>query len=402
MTGREHVRNLALVGLLGLALAALPHGMSVYLRSFAMFSMMYVVLALSWNIISGFTGYTSFGHVAFYGIGAYATAILVADHGWPWVPTLVVAAGFAALVALTVGYPVLRLKGPYFAIAMLGMAEGTRVIATVWDGLTHGGLGISFPSTENSLPTYHAMLVVMLLTVVVAYVVGHSRFGIRLNAIREDEGAAEALGIPEGALALYVAGPDHVSSPALDRVRQMLAARLHLVPEGRHDFLWVVDFPLFEKDPASGRLSSVHHPFTAPHPDDHALLHSSPERVRALAYDVVMDGMELGGGSIRISDPGLQSTIFSLLGIDERTAQARFGFLLEGLRSGAPPHGGIAFGFDRISMVLAGATSLRDVIAFPKTTAARALFEGAPGAVPDEELQELHISATTEGMEMKS
>jgi aspartyl-tRNA synthetase len=215
-------------------------------------------------------------------------------------------------------------------------------------------------------------------------------------------GAADALKIPQGALGLYVAGPDHISSPALDRVRQMLAARLHLIPEGRHDFLWVTDFPLFEKDPGSGRLSSVHHPFTAPHPDDLGLLHSSPERVRALAYDVVMDGLELGGGSIRISDPRLQSTIFSLLGIDDATAQGRFGFLLEGLRAGAPPHGGIAFGFDRIAMVLAGASSLRDVIAFPKTTAARALFEGAPSPVADDELDELHISVNTEGTEAAS
>jgi aspartyl-tRNA synthetase len=143
----------------------------------------------------------------------------------------------------------------------------------------------------------------------------------------------------------------------------------------------------------------VHHPFTAPHPDDVRLLHSSPERVRALAYDVVMDGLELGGGSIRISDPNLQSTIFSLLGIDAVTAQARFGFLLEGLRSGAPPHGGIAFGFDRIAMVLAGATSLRDVIAFPKTTAARALFEGAPSLVADDELRDLHVRVNIEGTE---
>jgi aspartyl-tRNA synthetase len=209
------------------------------------------------------------------------------------------------------------------------------------------------------------------------------------------EDAAEALRIPEGALGLFVAGPDYVSGPALDRVRQDLAARLHLIPEGRHDFLWVIDFPLLEKDPASGRLSSVHHPFTAPHPDDIGLLHSSPERVRALAYDVVRDGLELGGGSIRIGDPALQSTVFSLLGIDEGAAQARFGFLLEGLRAGAPPHGGIALGFDRIAMVLAGATSLRDVIAFPKTTAARALFEGAPSPVRDDELAELHISVAT-------
>jgi branched-chain amino acid transport system permease protein len=192
---REHVRNLALIAVLGVSLALLPAAVSVYLRSFLMFTMMYVVLALSWNIISGFTGYTSFGHVAFYGIGAYTCAILVVDYDWHWIPTLLVAGGVAALVALALGYPVLRLKGPYFAIAMLGAAEGTRVIATVWDSLTHGGLGISFPNVENSFPTYYAMLALMVLTIVVAYAVGHSRFGVRLNAIREDEGAAEALGV---------------------------------------------------------------------------------------------------------------------------------------------------------------------------------------------------------------
>jgi branched-chain amino acid transport system permease protein len=191
----EHLRNLVLLAAAGLVLALLPSALSLYFRSFVMFTMMYVVLALSWNIISGFTGYTSFGHVVFYGIGAYACAILVADHGWPWLPTLAVGAALAAAVGVAIGYPVLRLKGPYFAIAMLGAAEGTRVVATVWDGLTHGGVGISLPSGENSMATYDAMLVLMLVTIVVAYVVGHSRFGIRLNAIREDEGAAEALGI---------------------------------------------------------------------------------------------------------------------------------------------------------------------------------------------------------------
>jgi branched-chain amino acid transport system permease protein len=192
---REHTRNLVVLALVALALTLVPHGVSVYLRSFLLFAMMYVVLALSWNIISGFTGYTSFGHVAFYGVGAYACAILVADYEWHWLASLGAGAVVAAVMAVVIGYPVLRLKGPYFAIAMLGAAEGTRVIATVWDSLTHGGLGISLPSAETSMPTYYAMLALMAVTIVVAYAVGHSRFGIRLNAIREDEGAAEALGI---------------------------------------------------------------------------------------------------------------------------------------------------------------------------------------------------------------
>ena len=203
--------------------------------------------------------------------------------------------------------------------------------------------------------------------------------------------AAGRLGLKEGELALFVAGPDHISSPSLDRARQEVAKRLNLADENERRFLWVTDFPLFEKDPDTGALGAVHHPFTAPMLEDIPLLETAPERVRAQAYDCVYNGLELGGGSIRIGDPGLQSTIFSLLGIDETTAQARFGFLLEGLRAGAPPHGGIAFGFDRIAMKLAGAGSLRDVIAFPKTTAARALFEGAPSPVPKQDLDELHI-----------
>jgi aspartyl-tRNA synthetase len=205
------------------------------------------------------------------------------------------------------------------------------------------------------------------------------------------EDAAGRLGLKDGDLALFVAGSDRVSSASLDRVRQDVAKRLNLVNENDRCFLWVTDFPLFEKDPETGALGAVHHPFTAPHPDDLHMLDTAPERVRALAYDCVLNGTELGGGSIRINDPVVQQRIFGLLGIDEATAQARFGFLLEGLRAGAPPHGGIAFGFDRITMQLAGAGSLRDVIAFPKTTAARALFEGAPSPVPTQDLSDLHI-----------
>jgi aspartyl-tRNA synthetase len=207
-----------------------------------------------------------------------------------------------------------------------------------------------------------------------------------------DARAGTEVRIGDGDLAFIVVAPDHVANPALDRVRQDVARRLDLVPEGALEFLWVTDFPMFERDPSTGALAAVHHPFTAPHPDDMAKLDGAAHTARALAYDVVLNGTELGGGSIRISNPAVQERIFGLLGIDEATAQARFGFLLEGLRSGAPPHGGIAFGFDRIAMLLSGAASLRDVIAFPKTTAARALFEGAPVAVPPEDLKELHLT----------
>ena len=221
----------------------------------------------------------------------------------------------------------------------------------------------------------------------------------RVNGVLEgpaakflDSDAAARLGLAEGELGLYVAALDRIASPALDRVRQEVAQRMQLIPAGVNAFVWVTDFPMFERDPVTGALGAVHHPFTAPHPEDVALLDSAPWMARALAYDLVLNGTELGGGSIRISDPAVQARIFDLLGIDEVTAHARFGFLLEGLRAGAPPHGGIAFGFDRIAMLLAGAPSLRDVIAFPKTTAARALFEGAPSPVPATDLEELHIT----------
>jgi aspartyl-tRNA synthetase len=208
--------------------------------------------------------------------------------------------------------------------------------------------------------------------------------------------AAASLGLDPGDLGLFVAGPDRVSSPSLDRVRTETARRMNLIPEGEDRFVWIIDFPLFEKDPTTGRLGAVNHPFTAPHPDDVGLLGSAPERARALAYDMVLNGTELGGGSLRIADPALQRRVFALLGIAEQQAEQRFGFLLEGLRAGAPPHGGFAFGLDRIVMLLAQAESLRDVIAFPKTTAQRALFEGAPTAVDPEDLRELHLEVRSE------
>jgi aspartyl-tRNA synthetase len=204
--------------------------------------------------------------------------------------------------------------------------------------------------------------------------------------------AEQAIGVPEGALALFVAADDRISNPALDRVRQECAQRLSLAAGNDRRFVIVTDFPMFDRDPTSGALAAVHHPFTSPNPADMVAHPEEPYRWRALAYDIVLNGLELGGGSIRTSDPAVQSRMFTLLGISDVSEQERrFGFLLEGLRAGAPPHGGIAFGMDRIAMLLSGATSLRDVIAFPKTTAARALFEGAPSIVPPDDLRDLHI-----------
>jgi aspartyl-tRNA synthetase len=209
------------------------------------------------------------------------------------------------------------------------------------------------------------------------------------------DAGADILGLGDGDLSLMVAAPDDVTAPALDRVRQEVARRLNLFPERSARMLWVTDFPLFGRDSTTGALTSVHHPFTAPHPDDIDKLESDPLSVRALAYDVIMNGTELGGGSIRISDPALQRRVLRVLGITDKEADARFGFLLEALNAGAPPHGGIAFGFDRIVMLLAGAPSLRDVIAYPKTTAARALFEGAPTPIDPAELSQLHLRTET-------
>lgn len=200
-----------------------------------------------------------------------------------------------------------------------------------------------------------------------------------------------ALGVQDGGVALFTVGPDRLTSPALDRVRQELIRRLAPPTRTAHAFCWVVDFPLFEPDPETGRPVFAHHPFTAPHPEDLGKLDSDPFACRALHYDAVYNGNELGSGSIRITDPAVQRRVFAQLGLTAEDVEARFGFLLAALAAGAPPHGGFAVGFDRVTMLLAGAGSLRDVIAFPKTTAARALFEGAPASARPDDLAALHI-----------
>jgi len=205
---------------------------------------------------------------------------------------------------------------------------------------------------------------------------------------------AEALGtigVGDGDIALMTVGPDRVTSPALDRIRREVIRRLAPKPKQAHAFCWVVDFPLFEPDPETGKPVFAHHPFTSPHPEDLSRLDSEPFACRALHYDAVYNGNELGSGSIRITDPAVQRTVFRHLGLSPEEIDARFGFLLNGLAAGAPPHGGFAIGFDRTVMLIVGATSMRDVIAFPKTTAARALFEGAPAPARPEDMAALHI-----------
>jgi len=200
-----------------------------------------------------------------------------------------------------------------------------------------------------------------------------------------------ALGVRDGDLALLTVGADQVTSPALDKVRREVIRRLAPAPKAAHALCWVVDFPLFEPDPETGKPVFAHHPFTSPHPDDMDKLDSDPFACRALHYDAVYNGNELGSGSIRITDPAIQRTVFRHLGLSPAEVDARFGFLLTALAAGAPPHGGFAIGFDRTAMLLVGAGSMRDVIAFPKTTAARALFEGAPAPARPEDLAALHI-----------
>jgi len=209
-----------------------------------------------------------------------------------------------------------------------------------------------------------------------------------------DEGVVRFLdgaGAAAEDLLVAVGGPPKLVFAALGALRLRVAAERGLIPEGRHDFLWVTDFPLLEWDAGEERFFAMHHPFTAPRPEDLAKLDDDPGAVRARAYDVVMDGVELGGGSIRINDARIQRQMFAALGIEEREANERFGFLLEAFRFGVPPHGGIALGLDRLVMLMAGRDSIRDVIAFPKTTSASCLMTGAPSAVDEAQLEELGL-----------
>ncbi|MEG6570591.1 aspartate--tRNA ligase [Thermoanaerobacterium thermosaccharolyticum] len=196
----------------------------------------------------------------------------------------------------------------------------------------------------------------------------------------------------KGDLILIVADKNNmVVYDALGHLRLEMGKRYNLIDESKYEFLWVVDFPLLEYNEEEKRFVAMHHPFTAPKDEDLEMLDKDPGRVRAKAYDIVLNGMEIGGGSIRIHDTELQKKMFKVLGFTDEDAEARFGFLLNAFKYGAPPHGGIAYGLDRLTMILAGTDNIRDVIAFPKTQNACDLMSDAPSEVSKEQLDELHI-----------
>lgn len=194
-----------------------------------------------------------------------------------------------------------------------------------------------------------------------------------------------------GDLILIVADRAKIVFDSLGFLRRDLAGKLGLLGNKKFNYLWVVDFPLYEQNDEDGSLSAMHHPFTSPKIEDIPLLKEDPLKVKAQAYDLVLNGVELGGGSIRIHNRELQKTMFEVLGIPDEEAESKFGFLLEAFRYGTPPHGGIAFGLDRIAMLLAGEKSIREMIAFPKNQNAQCLVSGAPSDANDAQLEELSI-----------
>lgn len=200
-------------------------------------------------------------------------------------------------------------------------------------------------------------------------------------------------------LLLFVADKDEVVSQALGELRLEIARRLDLIPEDQYNLLWVTEFPLFEYDEEENRYVAKHHPFTSPMDEDMDLIESAPERVRAKAYDMVLNGTEIGGGSIRIHDTHVQERMFKALGFTLEEAWEQFGFLLEAFKYGTPPHGGIAYGLDRIVALLTGRSTIRDVIAFPKGQNASDPMTNAPSAVAEKQLKELHIDIQKNGAE---
>ena len=206
------------------------------------------------------------------------------------------------------------------------------------------------------------------------------------------EKLADRLQAEAGDLLLFVADKKSVVADSLGALRLKLGKELELIDESKFAFLWVVDWPLFEYDEADGRYYAAHHPFTMPFVEDIELMDSNPAEVRAQAYDMVLNGLEVGGGSLRIYERHIQEKMFSILGFSKEEANAQFGFLMEAFEYGTPPRGGVALGLDRLVMILAGRTNMRETIAFPKTASASDLLTKAPSPVSEEQLKDLSLA----------
>jgi aspartyl-tRNA synthetase len=208
----------------------------------------------------------------------------------------------------------------------------------------------------------------------------------------EKKNLIDALTAKSGDLILILSGSKLKTLNTMGALRLEMAKRLNLIKEDSEPkLLWVTDFPLFEWDEETKRFYAMHHPFTSPRIEDIPLMDSEQGKVKARAYDLVLNGSEIAGGSIRIHNSELQAKMFKALGISEEEAQFKFGFLMNAFKYGAPPHGGIAFGFDRMAMIFAGENSIREVIAFPKTASAVSLMDDSPSLVDEQQLRELHI-----------
>lgn len=278
-------------------------------------------------------------------------------------------------------------KNTEFKVFAGALAEGGRVAAIRVPGGAEKFTRKEIDALTEHVKTYRAKGLAYLKLTADGATSTYEKF------LSEEEAAAvrQKVGAENGDIVFIVADKDKVVFDSLGALRQELARRLGLIKKGTFDMLWVTDFPLFEYDEDEGRYAAMHHPFTSPKVTDLDMMETNPAAAKARAYDMVINGTEVGGGSIRINDPELQTRMFRALGFDDETANARFGFLLNAFKYGVPPHGGMAYGLDRLVMLMLEKDSIREVIAFPKVQNASELMTSCPSPVDDKSLNELHI-----------